>query len=201
MALLVSDALESKAFTIFAFLFGVGIAIQAERPASRNASARLFLARRLGWIFVLGTAHLFLVWDGDMLALYGIYGMLLLPSIGMPWPQLFAFGAVAIVLPEFVSFGPPFPSEKVAADLIAQARASVHRPRFRFLRVRSRAVRADGIHSHRMHRLSALCGTNATQPSMTGAFFVWPVQMALVFSCISAYPADSSRQRVNPKKL
>src|SRR5579871_1977906 len=38
----VAFALEFKAFTIFSFLFGVGITIQSERAAERKISARSF---------------------------------------------------------------------------------------------------------------------------------------------------------------
>lgn len=120
--LLVAGALEFKAFTIFSFLFGVGIAIQAERAASRKIRPRRFLACRLGWLFLLGAAHLALVWNGDILALYAVCGLLLLPFLGLPWPALFVMGAAAIALLEFVPFGLPLPSGPSAAALIAQAR-------------------------------------------------------------------------------
>ena len=101
--LLVARLLEFKAVTIFSFLFGAGIVIQAERFASPALSARAFLSRRLGWLFVLGLAHLFLIWNGDILALYGICGMLLLPALGLRWPTLLVVGAAAMALPGFVS--------------------------------------------------------------------------------------------------
>jgi uncharacterized protein len=82
--MLAAGVLEFKAFTIFSFLFGVGIAIQVERAASRNISARGSWCVRLAWLFVLGTAHLFLVWNGDILTLYAICGLVLLPFIGLP---------------------------------------------------------------------------------------------------------------------
>src|SRR5689334_25125132 len=37
---------EFKAFTLFSFLFGVGVGVQAERAAKRGRSAARFLARR-----------------------------------------------------------------------------------------------------------------------------------------------------------
>lgn len=120
--LLVAGALEFKAVTIFSFLFGVGIAIQVERSTLRNVSARIFLVRRLGWLFLLGAAHLFLVWNGDILALYAICGILLLPSLGLRWPGLFIIGVAWIALPKVVPFGLPVPSGGAAADHIAQAR-------------------------------------------------------------------------------
>ena len=122
VGLLIAGALEFKAVTIFSFLFGVGIAIQAERSASRNVSMRSFLVRRLAWLFLAGTSHLFLVWNGDILALYAICGMLLLPSLNLPWPALVLIGSGAIVLAEVVSLGVPFPSDKQGAELIRQAR-------------------------------------------------------------------------------
>src|SRR5260370_17132989 len=80
---LASGALEFKALTIFSFLFGVGIAIQVERGSSRNVSARYFLARRLGWLLVLGAIHLFLIWHLHILTLFPICALLLLPLTGL----------------------------------------------------------------------------------------------------------------------
>ena len=117
-----AGALEFKAFTIFSFLFGVGIAIQMERAAARNVHVRYFLLRRMAWLFVLGTAHLFLVWNGDILALYAICGLLLLPLAALPSPLLLLIGAALIALPEFLSFGSRLPSGPAAAALIAQTR-------------------------------------------------------------------------------
>ena len=122
VGLLVAVALEFKAVTIFSFLFGVSIAIQAERSASMNVSTRAFLVRRMGWLFAMGVVHLFFVWNGDILALYAICGLLLLPALNLPWAALVSIGSAAIVLPEVVSLGLPFPSGKEAAQLIGQAR-------------------------------------------------------------------------------
>ena len=88
--LLAAGALEHKALTIFSFLFGVGIAIQIERTMSRNVNTSYFLLRRFSWLFVLGTAHLFLVWNGDILTLYAICGLLLLPLVDLPSPVFFS---------------------------------------------------------------------------------------------------------------
>lgn len=120
--LLVARLLEFKAVTIFSFLFGAGIAMQAERFASPVMSARGFLSRRLGWLFLLGVAHLFLIWNGDILALYGVCGLLLLPSLGLRWPALFVIGAAAMALPQFVSIPLHIPTGEAAAVHIARAR-------------------------------------------------------------------------------
>jgi uncharacterized protein len=67
--ILAAGVLEFKAITIFSFLFGAGIAIQMERASAHNVNARYFLARRLGWLLVLGAMHLLLIWNGDILVL------------------------------------------------------------------------------------------------------------------------------------
>lgn len=120
--LLGASVLEFKAITIFSFLFGVGIAIQFERATSHHVGARSFLLRRLAWLLLLGTTHLFLVWDGDILTLYAICALLLLPLVRMRSPILFLIGAVLIALPEFVSLGVRLPSGPAAVADIARAR-------------------------------------------------------------------------------
>jgi uncharacterized protein len=119
--LMISGALEFKALTIFSFLFGAGVGIQVDRAAARNARARSFLIRRMLWLFVLGTAHMFLIWNGDILTLYAICGLSLAPFVGLPWQALTLIGAALIALPELVSFGPTLPSGAAAIAEIAQA--------------------------------------------------------------------------------
>ena len=117
--LLAAGVLEFKAVTIFSFLFGVGIAIQTERAGAMHVGARAFLARRLAWLFVLGCCHLFLVWNGDILALYAVCGLLLLPFLGLPWQAQLGLGVVAMAAP---GFPVSIPTGPAARGLIEQAR-------------------------------------------------------------------------------
>lgn len=66
-----------KAMSAFSFLFGVGLAMQAERARER-ASGRWLLVRRLAILFAIGVAHLLLLWNGDILALYAVAGLIAL---------------------------------------------------------------------------------------------------------------------------
>jgi uncharacterized protein len=70
----------------------------------------------------LGALHLFLIWNGDILTLYSICGLLLLPLVGVPWPILLLIGAAFIALPEFAWFGIQLPSGIAATSIIAQTR-------------------------------------------------------------------------------
>ena len=70
------DAFVSGKFiTIFSFLFGVGFAIQMERAEARPAG---FLGRRFGALMALGLVHIFLLWWGDILLAYSVFGFALL---------------------------------------------------------------------------------------------------------------------------
>lgn len=68
---------QGKFITIFAALFGVGFAIQLERATARGQSM-WFYARRLAVLFVIGLAHSFLLWWGDILTNYALCGFFLL---------------------------------------------------------------------------------------------------------------------------
>ena len=122
VALVLVRALEFRAVTIFSFLFGAGIAMQAERFAAANAGGTGFFVRRFWVLFLLGVAHLFLIWNGDILALYGVCGLLLLPSLKLPWPALLVIGAVALALPEFVTIPLAIPTGEAATAHISKAR-------------------------------------------------------------------------------
>lgn len=81
--------IEFKAFTLFSFLFGVGVAIQADRAGERQPNG--FLLRRFGTLLAIGLIHLVLVWNGDILTLYAVSGLLLIPLL-TPLPELMASG-------------------------------------------------------------------------------------------------------------
>jgi uncharacterized protein len=84
--------LEFKAFAIFSVLFGVGMAVQAERVGSRGARYGPFARRRFAGLLVLGLAHMVLVWDGDILTEYALVGLLLAPLVPRA-PGALALGA------------------------------------------------------------------------------------------------------------
>src|SRR5215831_8445939 len=51
--LLIAGVFEFKAFTLFAFLFGVGVGVQTERAAVWQGGAARFLARRFAALFII----------------------------------------------------------------------------------------------------------------------------------------------------
>lgn len=75
---LVHFFVEGKFYSIFSFLFGFGFALQISRAEERgDLKARLF-KRRLFWLLVIGLAHAYLLWAGDILSIYAATGFLLI---------------------------------------------------------------------------------------------------------------------------
>lgn len=68
----------TKFYLLFSFLFGVGFAVQMRRMAATNRPFVGFYLRRLLILLVIGFAHAILLWDGDILRLYAVAGVLLL---------------------------------------------------------------------------------------------------------------------------
>lgn len=66
-----------KFYSIFSLLFGIGFAIQLGRLQQRGEGVPRYL-RRLGVLFLIGLAHLYLLWLGDIVALYAVMGAMLL---------------------------------------------------------------------------------------------------------------------------
>jgi uncharacterized protein len=72
--------LDMKAFSLFSFLFGVGLAIQYERLA-RHGSPLYWLSRRLAVLLVFGLIHFLFIWNGDVLTEYALAGFVVLPLL------------------------------------------------------------------------------------------------------------------------
>ena len=101
---LVTTLIEFRAYTLFAFLFGVGVAIQTERASA------LFLVRRFGVLLAIGLAHLVLIWNGDILTLYAVCGLLMIPALRLPAWALALGGAGLIIAGQFGGLAVHLPS-------------------------------------------------------------------------------------------
>lgn len=67
-----------KFISAFAFMFGVGTAVQLARAQARGDHSTRILRRRFAILALLGLAHGILIWPGDVLLLYALLGALLL---------------------------------------------------------------------------------------------------------------------------
>lgn len=72
--------IEGKFYSIFSILLGAGFALQARRARRHGRSPRQFDAffrRRMAVLIAIGLVHMFALWSGDILTLYGVMGLLL----------------------------------------------------------------------------------------------------------------------------
>jgi uncharacterized membrane protein YeiB len=70
---------DSRSYPMFAILFGYGMATMNRRMAERGADQlriQVVLTRRSGWLIALGMAQAALLFYGDILAVYGVTGLL-----------------------------------------------------------------------------------------------------------------------------
>jgi len=72
---------QSKFYTIFAFLFGVSFHLFLQSAQRRGLAPGPAAARRFGALLLFGAAHAILLWFGDILLTYALLGFFLLPFI------------------------------------------------------------------------------------------------------------------------
>jgi uncharacterized protein len=68
---------QNKFYSLFSLLFGMGFALQFDRAQARGGRFLPTYLRRLLVLFMFGVAHAVLLWEGDILALYAVLGVLL----------------------------------------------------------------------------------------------------------------------------
>ena len=117
-------AIELKAMALFSLLFGIGMAIQFER-LTPNPRRGMLLMRRLAILLVIGVAHLFLIWNGDILTEYSLAGFIALPFLWGPRWLLAAGASVFLALYLVMPLLPPvvpWPTTAWITNHVAEAR-------------------------------------------------------------------------------
>jgi uncharacterized protein len=76
---IVTAGFQFKFISLFSMLFGAGFAMQLMRAEAKGRSGLGTYARRLAALFVIGCIHAFLIWYGDILVVYSVIGVALLP--------------------------------------------------------------------------------------------------------------------------
>ncbi len=88
-----------KFISLFSLLFGFGIAMQASRAGQIGRSRWGFGSRRLMVLFGIGLLHATLVWYGDILVVYAVFGFLVLAlSACKPKTLLICFFVLAGIM-------------------------------------------------------------------------------------------------------
>lgn len=92
---------------LFSFLFGASMLLVIERAEAKGENAASVHYRRMGWLLVFGLAHLWLIWEGDILAHYAMIGMLAYALRELPTEKLLALGVALIAATTLLFAGFP----------------------------------------------------------------------------------------------
>jgi uncharacterized protein len=68
----------AKFYSLFSFLFGLGMAIQMTRVEARGGRFVRLYSRRLAILLLIGLGHVVFLWNGDILVHYALLGFVLL---------------------------------------------------------------------------------------------------------------------------
>src|SRR5688572_23839301 len=69
--------INGKFYSLFSLLFGIGFSIILIHNEQKGINPLRIFYRRLLILLIIGAGHLFLLWEGDILVLYALIGMLL----------------------------------------------------------------------------------------------------------------------------
>lgn len=111
---------EQKFVTLFAMLFGASVFLVGGERGQDPTRARV-LRRRLAWLMLFGALHGALIWEGDILFLYGAVGWLMLLCRSWPARRLLWVGALLVLVTTALFIGPSIAFQQ-AEDAAAQAR-------------------------------------------------------------------------------
>ena len=112
---------ESKFYTLFSLLFGVGFSILLTRAKAKGLVFHRFFLRRVFFLFLIGAMHAVLVWHSDILEAYAVCGALLLPFTSARPRTIVAVAIAALLAPMFL-----YPLGGIPVDWLLDARASLY---------------------------------------------------------------------------
>ncbi|HXH50125.1 MAG TPA: DUF418 domain-containing protein [Terriglobia bacterium] len=101
---LLSLFVSGKFYTTFSFLFGLGFALQLIRAQSRGQLIVPVYIKRMLVLFLIGLAHAILIWEGDVLMVYAVMGLFLVPFRNRSARVLLPAVALVLAAQFFLSF-------------------------------------------------------------------------------------------------
>jgi len=99
---LLSIFVSGKFYTTFSFLFGFGFALQLLRAQATGRRVVPVYIRRMLALFLIGLGHAVLVWNGDVLLIYAVMGLFLIPLRKAPAKILLSLAALVLVGEYFI---------------------------------------------------------------------------------------------------
>ncbi len=93
---------DQKFMTIFSILFGAGIILLTQRAEAKGVSAAGLHYRRTFWLLLIGLAHAYLLWHGDILVPYALCALFVFLFRKRKAKTLFITGIIFILIPSII---------------------------------------------------------------------------------------------------
>jgi uncharacterized protein len=104
--LFTATAFDLKMMGLFSMLFGASVLLYARKATDGGASVRALWFRRMFWLLLIGFAHAYLIWNGDILVPYALCGLILLWWVrGLSAATLIAAAAVTLLVGAVLTIG------------------------------------------------------------------------------------------------
>ena len=89
--------IENKDFALFSFIFGIGFGLMAARAQQAGVPVVPRFLRRQAALLAFGLVHAVLLWGGDILVIYAVLGLVMLPFLRRS-PRAILISAIVIYL-------------------------------------------------------------------------------------------------------
>ncbi len=92
-----------KFYTLFSMLFGIGFFFFMKKAGDSDKRVLGLFRRRLGWLLAIGVLHVVLLWYGDILVFYALFGFLMILFRKKSNKSLIVWAAIILLIPVVVS--------------------------------------------------------------------------------------------------
>jgi uncharacterized protein len=107
-----------KFYPLFSFLFGLGMSLQIAHIEARGDKAGKFMVRRLLVLMLFGLIHALLIWNGDILFLYALTGLVALLFRRLEPRTLLIWAGLLFAIPILIGLAGVFSSVLVSGPAV-----------------------------------------------------------------------------------
>lgn len=123
---------QSSFYPLFALLFGYSLILFSEGIHARQVNFKILAGRRFAFLLAVGFIHAFLIWYGDILVAYALFGLLAILFLELPpkvlsWFSIFLYLAGHSLFASLLVWNELFHPESISVhDDLAGAITSTH---------------------------------------------------------------------------
>ncbi|MBW5467990.1 DUF418 domain-containing protein [Brevibacillus formosus] len=169
---LVKIIVEGSFMPIFTFMFGFGMIKMQQSLAAKGLRQKRYLTRRFLMLIGLGFLHSYFLWEGDILAFYGMMGFFLLLFMNRKPKTLLIWGIVLLCLISLMGLAPDDPNDPASITDPARMEAYV---------VKTMTVYGTGTYEEIVHHRSSEDPLGLPEYMMFVLLLIAPLMSAPMF--------------------